>query len=1332
MLLCVHSVASQEAGTLKPVMRSPNLVSGGVNAVTIDTLPDGKLKTGLLALPEAGRHRALKWLRSFSFPEQDAVESLSVDKGGGIFYICRFDGSATMEPAPHSLGNTPHKDPVPTAAPPVYHSNPGAAYTIFLDFNGSVVTETAWNDTYSTFEAKPFDKDGDDTSFSSAEQDDILHIWQRVAEDYAPFDVNVTTEQPAGSPDSWNSYTGHVLITQNYDQNGYLCPHADAAGGVAYVNVFGIAIYSYYRPAWIYYQNLSEQEDLTADAASHEMGHNLALSHDGTLSGDEYYTGHGTGLISWGPIMGTGYNRNVSQWTKGEYYDANNTEDDCGIIAGFLTYKPDDHADSIWDASPLAVEEGTTINASHPMNRGVIQRAADADVFVFDTGAGTITLTIDPWISPANTRGGNLDIQARLYDSGGTVIAEDNPAEDTSAMISKPVSEGTYYLTITGSGAGDPLNSPPTGYTEYGSIGQFFISGTIVPRPVADSSSPTAYLSSADILSAGGATHEYAVIYKDNEGIDISTVDSLDVRVTGPNGYNQPALLVSVDSATDGTLRTAVYRISAPGGTWDRVNDLGTYNVWIEPDQVTDINGLAVDQKWAGDFFCNIPQLHHDAMDTDPGYSLQGAWWAYGTPVGTAGDPTDRNVIGYNNTADIDGGCYPNNMGSTEWAVTPAIDCTGWSSVDLYFKYFIGAQKDDWVFIEISNDGTSWTPLLQGDNIVTPVWTLAGVDVSAYAAGQPTVYVRFGMGPTSRARNDFGFNIDEVMLEGSLHWDKTRPEASANTHDITTGGGTAYEFTVTVTDDAAVDISGLDSTDIRVCSCNGYEQDAEFISVSPAGNGTPRTAVYRIRAGGLAWGPEDNGEYHVLLRPGQVSDTSANYALGSVIGTFLVDIADSNQPVLAWTGETEFVSDGVDPESGDSKTEFEFRVEYTDLNNDAPAWMRLYLDKNGDGDYADADEIVDMAVDTSASDPAKYDGDYTNGEWYTASAAIPCGADTDRCSYFFHTHNGTYSRETAVADNPDVLLNIGEGPGNSLFGEGSPGETVYYSFTVGKGGKGRAVVSLSAEHVWSEYNSGEEPSGLLDEWSDAVFYNDIENNGVFDSGTDTLISDSQIILEQGETANIIAEIAVPDPSFADYEYSVQTVFTASYNPSSSVAANTWVMGPLAVRLADLKAVRTDGGVLVSWVTLFEADNTGFNVYFRQPDREYVRANSYLIPSQYTGFTGVRYSFAVDGLDPETEYLFMVEDVDVFGVQTRHGPVGISAGDEGRDPDDDSGGDGGDTDGQDSGPDIARMEYKTPGGGCTHSGNDFGGVICILTALLHLCIRIRNEAGRRIS
>ncbi|WP_169314586.1 zinc-dependent metalloprotease family protein [Thiothrix nivea] len=176
----------------------------------------------------------------------------------------------------------------------------------------------------------------------------IAEIWRRISEDYAPFDVDVTTEAPA----SFGPTVGRILITRDSDASGQPMP-AQGAGGVAYVNVWGISNYhSYYSPALVYYNNLGGgRPDYVSEAASHEMGHNMGLSHDGTSTAS-YYGGHGSGFTSWGPIMGTGYNRNVSQWSKGEYADANQQQDDVAIIASKVNLQTDDHGNQTGQARP--------------------------------------------------------------------------------------------------------------------------------------------------------------------------------------------------------------------------------------------------------------------------------------------------------------------------------------------------------------------------------------------------------------------------------------------------------------------------------------------------------------------------------------------------------------------------------------------------------------------------------------------------------------------------------------------------------------------------------------------------------------------------------------------------------------------------------------------------------------------------------------------------------------------------------------------------------------------------------------------------------------------
>jgi hypothetical protein len=478
----------------QPAMtRSREFVPGRLSR--IEEIPAGRFRTELDGLPAAARNRALERLRSFHFTELD-LNSMQTDADGDIFYVDVFapppaGAETAIEPPEPGVALAPVPvEPFPASL--AFHSKPGSPNIIYLNFTGAIVTNTAWNtSTQTQIVAVAFSTDTDYGTFSDAEQTAIKRVWLRVAEDYAPFDVDVTTERPA----VFTSRTAEALITRSTDADGIANP-SSTGGGVAYMSVFGGASYYRYRPAWIYHNNLANNESYIAEAAAHEIGHNLGLSHDGKTDGTEYYGGHGSGDVSWGPIMGTGYGRNVSQWSKGEYYLANNTQDDLATIAARIPLRPDDHGDTLATATPLVVTGGTNIVCTkpdtdplnlNPGNKGMLERNTDVDVFTFVTSNGPVSITVNPWVMPSGTRGGNLDVLLELQDESGALIATNNPASQTFAQIQMTLPMGRYYLLVRDSGAGDPLASTPTGYTSYGSLGQYFISGylspTLAPAP---------------------------------------------------------------------------------------------------------------------------------------------------------------------------------------------------------------------------------------------------------------------------------------------------------------------------------------------------------------------------------------------------------------------------------------------------------------------------------------------------------------------------------------------------------------------------------------------------------------------------------------------------------------------------------------------------------------------------------------------------------------------------------------------------------------------------------------------------------------------------------
>ncbi|MDP1579613.1 MAG: M12 family metallo-peptidase [Candidatus Didemnitutus sp.] len=556
-----------------PVARPRSYAFGQDGPVALSAIPEGEFRRQLTALQPDAQAHALKEMERLQIPFID-LGSLRVDANGQLFYVCDLPGKDEKEakgvasdpaqrPTPGvgvdgpELGSTRPATAadfavaVPVSSPPIRHSKPGASKVIYLDFNGHTVTGTAWNTAAgapAAYVCLPFDRDGNASTFSPAEQAIIVNIWERVAEDYRAFDVNVTTEEPAVFTDT----TARALITADKDANGVANPSSSSAAGVAYVGVFGKSTYrDTYAVSFIYHTGLSE--GYLAVVVSHELGHNMGLSHDGTLNSDgskrdEYYSGHGSGATGWSPLMGSG-SRMVQQWSRGEYYQASNLQDDLGILTALLGARPDDHLDTIAGATPLF------INGAEVRQRGTISSAADADRFSFKT-SGAVSLTVAPHSSAFTSNRGSLDVVAEIYNAAGSLVTSVNPADATDATISTTLAAGTYTLRISGTGTGSPLSSTPTGYTSYASIGQYQISGTIAP--------------SADLLAAGiaeqpesqsvfpGNTARFSVIAVGNPAVSYQWQRSTD------NGSSWQNLASDATHSGMATAALAVADLSAP------------------------------------------------------------------------------------------------------------------------------------------------------------------------------------------------------------------------------------------------------------------------------------------------------------------------------------------------------------------------------------------------------------------------------------------------------------------------------------------------------------------------------------------------------------------------------------------------------------------------------------------------------------------------------------------------------------------------------------------------------------------------------------------------
>lgn len=446
------------------------------------------------------------------------------------------------------------------------HSDPGSNHTIYLDFSGvDVTSDSLWTGAgVPAGHYAGWDPMGDgDTVFDDSERTAIQDIWQRVAEDYAPFDVDVTTEEPAAdalyrSDASDPTYGTRIVITDSDAAWNGACQRS--CGGIANVGtIAAVDPDQTYADAFVFPAGTADLPAYIAQAAAHETGHTFGLTHQGDLPNTDlssYDQGHGV----WAPIMGASYYRPVSQWAKGEYAGANNQQDELAVIERSAPVRPDEAGDT-----PATATQVTS-------QTGYITDASDADYYALGSCPGPVTIDATP-----AAVGANLDIHLSVVDSTGATVADVDPAttEDDQVQtwpwlgsVYAPAADGLdahltnatlsgtgpYYAVVRGGGgeaggAGDPTAD----YTAYGSLGAYTLNVSGCSTPATAPGAPTA-------LNATPAT---------------DTGTSL--------AWGAPV--------RDGGSAVTEYDVSVDGGSWSSV---GTATTWSDPTLTSGTHTFAV------------------------------------------------------------------------------------------------------------------------------------------------------------------------------------------------------------------------------------------------------------------------------------------------------------------------------------------------------------------------------------------------------------------------------------------------------------------------------------------------------------------------------------------------------------------------------------------------------------------------------------------------------------------------------------------------------------------------------------------------------------------
>jgi hypothetical protein len=472
--------------------------------------------------------------------------------GNKPFYVCR-GLKAPVGPNTTEITTTPT---YPTTQTFLLHSRPGATRKVYLDFTGHTTTGTPWNWPAPTgwgvasFTTPPFSLDADTANVSIAEHTAIQTVWRRIAEDFAGYDVDVTTEDP-GLQGLLRTSAGDL----NYGMRVIFGPdqNATGAGGVAYVTSYGFlrAAGETDIPCFVF-ADTGATAKFMSEAGSHEVGHTVGLFHDGT-NAVEYFQGHGTGAGSWAPIMGVGYSREVVQWSKGDYTAANNTQDDLAVIGTYIPVVVDEFGETTAAATAvtgLSAEVG-----------GIIATTADVDTIRINAGRGDLVITPKVALSSPNLR-----LQVKVLDSTGATLGTYVGAGTVGNMAPGPITlnlpaEGFYYIQLEGVANGTGATD---GYPDYASTGYYSFTATWAElgnkRPIANAT-----------LSA---TTTYHYVNQPTAMVNFNGTQSTD-----PDGVIVRYIWDFKDQYPAGAVgATATHRYKAPGTyfpTLTVVDDLG-------------------------------------------------------------------------------------------------------------------------------------------------------------------------------------------------------------------------------------------------------------------------------------------------------------------------------------------------------------------------------------------------------------------------------------------------------------------------------------------------------------------------------------------------------------------------------------------------------------------------------------------------------------------------------------------------------------------------------------------------------------------------------------
>jgi hypothetical protein len=118
-----------------------------------------------------------------------------------------------------------------------------------------------------------------------------------------------------------------------------------------------------------------------------------------------------------------------------------------------------------------------------------------------------------------------------------------------------------------------------------------------------------------------------------------------------------------------------------------------------------------------------------------------------------------------------------------------------------------------------------------------------------------------------------------------------------------------------------------------------------------------------------------------------------------------------------------------------------------------------------------------------------------------------------------------------------------------------------------------------------------------------------------------------------------------------------TTTTAPAVTTTIQPTTTTTEQPTAIELSFLTATPANRAIVVAWKTESEINNAGFNVYRAESKNgEYTKLNTSLISTKGSSTQGASYEFIDNNVQNRKTYYYKLEDIDLNGTSTMHGPV----------------------------------------------------------------------------